>query len=81
MLVKDLKLGIPGSEEAYFKKLEDIVFHQQMIDKLISMRRFRNRIVHRYGDLNQSQVFEIVQLSFSDFEQFMHGIREFLKTK
>lgn len=79
MLVKELRLGVPSSEADYFEKLEGIAFDHEMIEHLQMMRRFRNRIVHRYGDLNQAQVYEIVLQSFSDFERFQHHVQEYLK--
>jgi len=79
MLVKNLRLGVPSSEADYFEKLEGIVFDHEMTEHLQMMRRFRNRVVHRYGDLNQAQVYEIVLKSFGDFERFQHHVRKYLK--
>jgi uncharacterized protein YutE (UPF0331/DUF86 family) len=79
ILVKDLRLGVPRSEEDYFTKLETIVFEPALVKKLHAMRRFRNRVVHRYGDLDDQQVYQIVEQSFHDFDEFADTLRMFLK--
>jgi uncharacterized protein YutE (UPF0331/DUF86 family) len=81
ILVKDLRLGVPKSEEDLLMKLESVVFSTALVERLREMKSFRNRVVHRYGDLDNKQVFDIVKDSFSDFEWFGRELREFLKSK
>ena len=79
ILVKDLRLGVPKSEDDYFSKLESVVFEPVLVKRLYEMKRFRNRVVHRYGDLNDQQVYQIVEHSFHDFSEFTNALRTFLK--
>ena len=46
MLVKELRLGVPG-EEDLFDKLSGRVLSAEMADRLREMKRFRNVLVHR----------------------------------
>jgi uncharacterized protein YutE (UPF0331/DUF86 family) len=79
ILVKDLRLGVPKSEEDYFTKLEGVVFEPELVERLYTMRRFRNRIVHRYGDLDDKQVYKIAKGSFRDFKDYTDALRAFLR--
>jgi len=51
MLVKELRLGVPG-EEDLFDKLSGRVLSAEMADRLREMKRFRNVLVHRYGTID-----------------------------
>ncbi len=81
ILVKILRLGVPKSEEDYFTKLENVVFKPEIVKKLHDMKRFRNRVVHRYGELDDRQVYDIVEKSFEDFNEFTDMLRDFLKKR
>ncbi len=41
---------------------------------LAAMARFRNRLVHVYGDVDSARVFEYLQHSLTDLEHFMEKI-------
>lgn len=43
------------------------------------MAKFYNRIVHFYDDINESEVYNIMQNNLSDFEKFVISIANFLK--
>jgi uncharacterized protein YutE (UPF0331/DUF86 family) len=79
ILVKDLRLGVPKSEDDYFAKLESVVFEPVLVKRLYEMKRFGNRVVHRYGNLDDQQVYRIVKQSFHDFDDFTNELRVFLK--
>jgi uncharacterized protein YutE (UPF0331/DUF86 family) len=47
-------------------------------DELVKMAKFRNRLVHIYLDVEDRQVFEILQNRLSDFKKFIDSISLFL---
>ena len=42
------------------------------------MARFRNRIVHFYDEVNDKEVYKILQNSLDDFESFIRHINKIL---
>lgn len=58
VLVAELKLGLPSSEEDVLERLENKnVISTELLRKLRSMKAFRNILVHRYGDVEDRKVF------------------------
>ena len=47
-------------------------------DELVNMAKFRNRLVHIYLDVEDKQVFEILQNRLNDFKKFIDSISLFL---
>ena len=77
ILVKELRLGLPTSEESYFDKLSGKVLTPQMVEKLKDMRRFRNVMVHRYGKVDDVRVYYVVWNRLSDLYEFKGEVLEF----
>jgi len=75
MLVKELKLGLPAGDESAIQKLSGI-FSAAMIEKLKGMKRLRNILVHRYEEIIDERVFDILENNLDDFSEFK---RETLK--
>ncbi len=48
-------------------------------EKLIPMVKFRNRLVHLYWKVNEEEVYEIIQKSLKDIEEFVQHIANFLE--
>ena len=48
-------------------------------DELTNMAKFRNRLVHLYWEVDDQQVYEILQTRLDDFKSFLNAIAEFLK--
>ncbi len=46
---------------------------------LTDMKGFRNILVHRYGEIDDEKVFEILSERLADFEKFKEQILKFLK--
>ena len=42
------------------------------------MKGFRNILVHRYGEINDKQAFEIIKDGLEDFRQFIKEFEEVL---
>ncbi len=79
MLVKELRLGVPGKEEDLFDKLSGRVLSAEMADRLREMKRFRNVLVHRYGTIDDGKVYTILSERLVDFEDFKQEVTDFLK--
>jgi uncharacterized protein YutE (UPF0331/DUF86 family) len=47
-------------------------------DELVNMAKFRNRLVHIYLEVENKQVFEILQNRLNDFKKFVDSISNFL---
>jgi uncharacterized protein YutE (UPF0331/DUF86 family) len=47
-------------------------------DALTNMAKFRNRLVHLYWEMDDPQVYEILQTRLDDFKRFLNAIAKFL---
>lgn len=79
ILVSNLKLGVPYDEDYLFDKLEEKkILSKRICGILKGMKSFRNILVHKYGRVNDEQVFENLD-KLEDFEMFKEEILKFLK--
>jgi len=63
-----------------FKVLkEEEVIGKELAIKLEDMARFRNLLVHRYGEIDNRRVLEIIKHNLKDIEEFEKDIEEFIK--
>lgn len=81
ILVKELKLGVPREEEDFFEKLTGKAITKETSAKLKDMKRFRNVLVHRYVDIDESKVYDILTSRLGDFEEFKNEILSFIQQK
>jgi uncharacterized protein YutE (UPF0331/DUF86 family) len=82
LLVTGLRLGLPGDEEDLFDKLQQAdVLSSSMTDTLQRMKGLRNLLVHEYGRIVDSIVFETVSQRLGDFESFKREVLAFLARK
>ncbi len=58
---------------------EQKIVPDSLIDKLIEMAKFRNRIVHIYWEVDEDLVYDIIQNYLNDFELFIQSILKVLK--
>ncbi len=73
MLIADLHLGPPEDEDQIIDLLQD---RFENIEKIKTMKRFRNVLVHKYGEINDLMVYQNASENLGDFDQF---IEELLK--
>ena len=79
ILNSDLHLGIPGTDEDLPEQLMEYgVFGPEMREKIKTMKGFRNIVVHRYGKIDDTLTFMILQEHMEDFALFRQAIEEFL---
>ena len=63
-----------------FKVLkEEGVIGKGLATKLEDMSRFRNLLVHRYGEVDNRRVLEIIKYNLKDIEEFEREIGEFVR--
>lgn len=58
---------------------EQGTFDKNFIDDLKEMARFRNRLIHLYMEVDDEQVYKILQSRLDDFKTFLDGIAVFLR--
>lgn len=76
----DLRLGIPDIEEGIFLNLENKkIFDKKIINIIRNMKRFRNVLVHRYGNIDDKLAYEEIKKGFEDFEIVINEFEMFLK--
>jgi len=65
-----------------FKVLkEEGVIAKELATKLEDMARFRNLPVHRYGEVDNRRVLEIITHNLKEIEEFEREIEKFIKEK
>ena len=73
-------LDSPQTYADIFLRLRDLdVIDQALTDRLVTMAKFRNRLVHLYWEIDAGKIFEIIQDSLEDFKLFEKRIVKFLK--
>jgi len=80
ILVKELKLGVPESEEEILLKLENIL-EKETINKIVELKGFRNILVHRYGYIDDEIAFEDIKEGLEDFEKIFEKIEKVIETQ
>ena len=55
------------------------VLSQTLIDKLVEMAGYRNRIVHFYHEITDEELYQILQTDLKDFKHFLEEIGQFLE--
>ncbi len=75
-------LNPPQTYADIFVSLKDIgVIDQDLSDRLVTMARFRNRLVHLYLEINPEKIFEIVQNNLEDFKLFEKKIVDYIRIR
>ena len=76
----DLELGMPESEDQILDNLEkNKIFDRKTISLIQEMKKFRNILIHKYGEINDEQAFENIKDGLKDFETVINEIEKFLK--
>jgi len=79
----DKKIPPPESYADVFRKLGNLIedMSSQFINDLVSMARFRNRLVHLYWEVRPEEVYDFLKLHIGDFVKFRDYIVSYLKDK
>lgn len=77
---KDLSLGIPETEETIINNLEKKkIFSKSVINLIIEMKKFRNILIHKYGEIDDELAFETIRDGLKDIEFIIKEVEIFLK--
>lgn len=60
---------------------EEEIIGKELAIKLEDMARFRNLLVHRYGEVDNKRVLEIIKHNLRDIEEFEKEIEKFINEK
>ncbi len=76
----DLRLGTPETEDSIIEHLNNNkVFDKKVIDTISEMKKFRNILIHRYGEVDDKLAFENIKDGLKDFELIVKEIEGFLR--
>ncbi|MFZ5989888.1 MAG: type VII toxin-antitoxin system HepT family RNase toxin [Bacillota bacterium] len=71
---------VPDDYAETFQVLGDVgAFDKDFVKGLKAMAKFRNRLVHLYWEVDDEQVYEILQSKLDDFNIFLNSIAIFLE--
>jgi uncharacterized protein YutE (UPF0331/DUF86 family) len=57
---------------------EEGIFDKELAERLKNMAKFRNKLVHRYWEINDKIVFKYAKEDLKDFIDFMRSIEKLL---
>jgi uncharacterized protein YutE (UPF0331/DUF86 family) len=75
---------IPGAQATEYKELARKLGEFGVVDndfantKLVSMARYRNRLVHFYAEVTAEELYEILQKDLKDFDIFLQAVKNVL---
>ncbi len=75
ILINIYKLGVPANEDNIFDLL---IGKLKNIENLKDMKKFRNVIVHKYGEIDNQIVFRYATEKMEDFNKFIENIRNII---
>ncbi|MEK6846613.1 MAG: HepT-like ribonuclease domain-containing protein, partial [Nanoarchaeota archaeon] len=55
-------------------------FNKNIIELIRQMKGFRNILVHKYGDIDDSKAYEDIKDGLPDFETVIKDIEKFIET-
>lgn len=59
---------------------EEKIFNADFVTSLISMAKFRNRLVHIYWNVDDETLYGILNADLDDLERFLEELGKFLNT-
>ena len=78
-IVSRKKMGIPKEYADAFRLLnKNKILDDKLLDQLVLMTRFRNRIVHLYWQIDDSFVHELIKNNLNDISEFQTSIKSYL---
>ena len=79
-IIASEKFRSPNDYADSFRVLhEQKIVADSLIDRLIEMAKFRNRVVYIYWEVDEDLVFDILQNYLNDFELFIQSILKVLE--
>jgi len=82
IIYSSLNLGVPSSIDEIFVSLaKKKVFSKKIIDLVQEMKGLRNILVHKYGQIDDERIFNLLRERLDDFEKVINAVEEYLKKK
>jgi uncharacterized protein YutE (UPF0331/DUF86 family) len=76
LVIKNLHLNVPTDEDSLFDLLKSYITNPL---KMKEMKGFRNLLVHRYGNVDDSKVYQFLTTEIEDFQIFINDVKKTLK--
>ena len=77
-----LDLRTPESYSDAFKILEEEdILPRSLVEKLMTMVRFRHILAHAYARINLKKIYNILHENLDDIEEYIRCLKEKLETK
>lgn len=54
------------------------IISEETARKVIPMARFRNLLVHQYGQIDDRQLLQIIRINLGDLEQYLNEVADYL---
>lgn len=81
-ILSRLKLGTPEDYADVFKIVNKAnIFAEEEIANLVEMARYRNKLVHLYWKIDDSEVYRRLKDNIRTFEKFEKSITKYLRRK
>jgi len=78
-IISRLAYDIPRTNADSFRVLcRKKILDPGMEETFLAMARFRNRVVHLYDQVDNKEIYRIIQQNLSDFKKFIKDITNFL---
>lgn len=77
-------VGFPRAEEysEFFTRLsKEGVIDDNLADRLAEMAKFRNLLVHRYGNVDSKRLHDILNHNLDDIQEYVRQILEYANKK
>lgn len=73
------RFRVPESYADTFKVMAEVkIISEDLMERLIEMAKFRNRLVHIYWEVDEEVIYEIIKEDIKDIEKFMDNFMKFL---
>lgn len=74
-IISRKELGNPETNAEAFRILEEKdIIDKELMSTFIQMAKFRNRVVHLYDDIDDEQIYEIINNNLEDYRSFINII-------
>ena len=74
-IISRKELGNPETNAESFRLLEENnVIDKELLSIFIKMAKFRNRVVHLYDEIDDEQIYEIINNNLDDYKSFINII-------
>jgi len=79
-IISKNKLRAPEDYADTFRVMGEIgFFNEELLEKLVKMAKFRNRLVHIYWEIDDEVIYEVLQDDIRDIEEFVEAFMKALR--